>query len=171
MTADIEAITIGPGSEVEMHFSLTLPDGTVADTTRDGEPMKFTMGDGSLIDGLELVLYGLKQGERQVLSIEPRDAFGYPDEDNIHEMQREDFPAGMQLEEGIVIGFSTPSGEEVPGTIKEIKKDRVVVDFNHPLAGFEILFDVEILSINPGLNLASPAGEPETGNNSSPGGE
>ena len=153
MTADIEALTIGPGSEVLMHFSLSLVDGTVADSTNEGEPLRFVMGDGTLIEGLELVLYGLKQGDRQCLSIEPRDAFGFPDEDNIHTLPRSEFPADIPLEAGLIIGFTTPSGEEVPGAIKEIREDEVVVDFNHPLAGNEIIFDVEILEIKPGLGL------------------
>ncbi len=153
MTADIEALTIGPGSEVLMHFTLSLADGTLADSTREGEPLRFIMGDGTLIEGLELVLYGLKKGDRQCLSIEPRDAFGFPDEENVHTMPRNEFPADMQLETGLIIGFTTPSGEEVPGAIKEIRHDEVVVDFNHPLAGNEIIFDVEILEVKPGLSI------------------
>ena len=153
MSADIEALTIGPGSEVLMHFTLSLADGTVADSTDEGEPLRFVMGDGTLIEGLELVLYGLKKGDRQCLSIDPRDAFGFPDEENIHTMPRSEFPAEMQLEAGLIISFTTPSGEEVPGAIQEVKDDEVVVDFNHPLAGNEIIFDVEILEIKPGLTL------------------
>jgi FKBP-type peptidyl-prolyl cis-trans isomerase SlpA len=153
MSADIEALTIGPGSEVLMHFSLSLADGTVADSTTDDEPLRFVMGDGTLIEGLELVLYGLKKGDRQCLSIEPRDAFGFPDEDNIHTMPRSEFPDDMQLEVGMIIGFSTPSGEEVPGAIQEIKDDEIVVDFNHPLAGHEVIFDVEILEVKPGVSI------------------
>jgi FKBP-type peptidyl-prolyl cis-trans isomerase SlpA len=153
MSADIEALTIGPGSEVLMHFSLSLADGTVADSTREGEPLRFVMGDGTLIEGLELVLYGLKKGDRQCLSIEPRDTFGFPDKDNIHTMPRSEFPTDMQLEVGMIIGFSTPSGEEVPGAIQEIKEDEIVVDFNHPLAGHEVIFDVEILEVKPGVSI------------------
>jgi FKBP-type peptidyl-prolyl cis-trans isomerase SlpA len=153
MSADIEALTIGPGSEVLMHFSLSLADGTVADSTLDDEPLRFVMGDGTLIEGLELVLYGLKKGDRQCLSIEPRDAFGFPDEDNIHTMLRSEFPDEMQLEVGMIVGFSTPSGEEVPGAIQEIKDDEIVVDFNHPLAGHEVTFDVEILEVKPGVSI------------------
>ncbi|MGW8229109.1 MAG: FKBP-type peptidyl-prolyl cis-trans isomerase [Gammaproteobacteria bacterium] len=153
MSADIEALTIGPGSEVLMHFTLSLADGTVADSTRDGEPLRFVMGDGTLIEGLELVLYGLKVGDRQCLSIGPRDAFGFPDEENIHTMPRDEFPTEMQLEPGMIIGFNTPSGEEVPGAIQEMKGDEVVVDFNHPLAGHEVIFEVEILEVKPGLSI------------------
>ena len=132
-----------------MHFTLSPADGTVADASEENEPLRFIMGDGTLIEGLELVLYGLKAGDKQCLSIEPRDAFGYPDEENYHTMPRAEFPENIPLEEGVVVGFETPSGEEIPGTIKELKDDEVIVDFNHPLAGHEVIFDVEILEIKP----------------------
>ncbi|MDH5409071.1 MAG: FKBP-type peptidyl-prolyl cis-trans isomerase [Gammaproteobacteria bacterium] len=156
--ADIEALSIGPGCEVSMYFKLTLPDGTVADETTDGEPLNFTMGDGTLIEGLEMMLYGMKVGEKECLSIDPRDAFGFPEEENVHTMPRNEFAADMPMVPGTVIAFATPNGQEVPGTIKEVTDDSVIVDFNHPLAGFEVTFDVEILEIKPGITSES---EPE----------
>ena len=148
--ADIEALTIGPACEVTMHYRLSLPDGTVADESTEDEPLSFTMGDGTLIQGLELMLYGMKVGEKQCLAINPRDAFGFPDDENIHTMPRSEFSADMHIEPGMIVSFSTPAGQEVPGTIKEVTADSVLVDFNHPLAGFEVTFDVEILAIKPG---------------------
>ncbi len=145
--ANIEALTIGPGCEVSMYFRLSLPDGTVADETFEGQPLVFIMGDGTLIQGLELMLYGMKVGEKQCLSIDPRDAFGFPEEENIHNMPRSEFDAEMNIEPGMVVAFSTPAGHEVPGTIKSINDEMVAVDFNHPLTGFEVTFDVEILDI------------------------
>ena len=144
---EVEALTIGPGCEVTMHFTLALEDGTVADATIDGEPMTFNMGDGTIIEGLEMVLYGLKAGEKQSLSIEARDTFGFPDPENIHNMPMKDFSEDLKIEEGMIIGFSTPSGDEIPGAILEIKDDEVKVDFNHPLAGHEVVFSVEIINI------------------------
>jgi FKBP-type peptidyl-prolyl cis-trans isomerase SlpA len=144
---NINENAINVASEVVMHFSLSLKDGTVADGSTEDEPLSFKMGDGSLIEGLEMVLYGLKVGEKQTLEIEPRDAFGFPDEEKIHEMSRNEFADEFDIKEGVIISFSTPSGEEIPGTIIEIKDDIVVVDFNHPLAGHTIQFFVEILDI------------------------
>lgn len=106
-------------------------------------------GDGTLIQGLELMLYGMKVGEKQCLSIDPRDAFGFPEEENVHTMPRSEFDQSMNIEPGMIVAFSTPAGQEVPGTIKEVTADSVIVDFNHPLAGFEVNFDVEILDIKP----------------------
>ena len=148
--SNIEALTIGPGCEVTMYYRLSLQDGTLADETTAGEPLTFTMGDGTLIQGLELALYGMKVGEKQCLSIDPRDAFGFADEDNLHSMPRSEFADDMQVEPGMIVAFTTPAGQEVPGTIKEVTDETVLVDFNHPLAGFEVTFDVEILDIKTG---------------------
>ncbi len=144
-----ELPVIEAGSEVLMHFSLVIEDGTVADSTEGDEPMRFVMGDGSLIQGLELALYGLKAGDKQSLTIGPDVGFGFRDDDAIHMLPRSDFPADMDLEPGLIIGFSTPSGEEVPGAILAIEGDEVRVDFNHPLAGHNVRFDVEILEVKP----------------------
>ena len=138
------------GSEVEMEFTIRLEDGTVADTTVGDEPLRFVMGDGSLADGLELALFGLQAGDKQTLEIGPENAFGFADPANVHPMQRTDFPPDMQLERGMIISFATPDGDEVPGAIKEVGDSQVTVDFNHPLAGHTISFEVEILAVHNG---------------------
>jgi len=147
--ADVEQITIGPGCRVTMNFSLRFTDGTIADASEPDEPMSFVMGDGSLVQGLELALFGLKSGDTQTLELDPLHAFGFSDPENFHRMPRSEFAPELPVEEGIVLAFSTPSGEEIPGTIREVGEDEVLVDFNHPLAGHDVIFDVEILSIEP----------------------
>lgn len=147
--------TIGPGSEVVMHFTLAIEDGTVAESTVDAEPLHFVLGDGTLVEGLEHALYGLKAGDRQSLLIAPENAFGYPDEDYVITMPRSEFPADMALEPGLIIGFTTPAGHEVPGAVLEVTGESVQVDFNHPLAGHELSFDVEILEVAAGPDEAA----------------
>lgn len=147
---------IGHGSEVEMDFIIRLEDGTVAETTEDDEPLHFVMGDGTLVDGLELALYGLQAGDRQSLHIGPENAYGFPDPANVHPMPRTDFPPDMELQRGMIIGFAAPSGVEVPGMIIEVGDKQVTVDFNHPMAGHEITFEVEILSVRGGEELPLP---------------
>ena len=142
--------TIQPGSEVVMHFSITLEDGTVADSTEGEEPLQFVMGDQTLIEGLELALYGLKVGDKQSLTIDPENAYGFPDPENIHVMQRDEFPEDMEIKKGVIIAFAMPDEDEYPGTITEADEKQVTVDFNHPIAGHEITFNVEILEISNG---------------------
>jgi len=140
-------IEIRPGSKVTMHFSLTLEDGTVAESSFDGEPFEFTMGDGSLNEGLELGLYGMKTGDEETLTMTPDQTFGFHDPENIHVMPRSDFDADMELQEGLIIGFTTPAGDEVPGMIKGVSDKSVTVDFNHPLAGHELLYRIKIIEV------------------------
>lgn len=139
--------TIRAGSRVLMHFSLALPDGTEAVSTFGGEPELVVVGDGSLTEGLELAIIGLKKGDRQTLELTPEQAFGAWDEDKLQWMSRKEFSSDLALEPGLAIAFTTPSGDEVPGTITEVGAERVNVDFNHPLAGVDIVFSVEIIEV------------------------
>ncbi len=142
-------ITIG--SRVSLHFSLSLTDGTVADSSFGGEPVSVVIGDGSLDRGLELALIGLRPGDHQTLTLMPGQAFGMPDPAAVNHVPRDSFPAGMAPEPGQIIGFSTPDGQEIAGAVIEVGDEEVEVDFNHPLAGREIVFEVEILSVeDPG---------------------
>ena len=138
---------ISPASTVTLHLSLTLKDGTVAESTLDDEPLTFTMGDGSLAEGLELGLYGLRPGDTQRLELYPEQAFGLRDPGKVHQLQRADFAAELALEPGLVIGFDAPGGEELSGTIIAFDDATVEVDFNHPLAGRVVIFDVEIIAV------------------------
>lgn len=148
-----DASVIGPDSEVMMHFTLTLKDGTVAETSREGEPLEFRMGDGALVAGLERALFGLHGGSVQAIDIEPQDAFGFPDPANVHAMSIHDFSHDMPLDAGVIINFTAPTGDELPGTVVEVDDEQVLVDFNHPLCGHTIHFAVEILAVSN-----SPAG-------------
>ena len=130
--------SIAEGARVVMHYTLSLADGTVADTSRNGEPMSFQVGDGSLDPGLEQLLFGLRKGDRVRFSLAPGQAFGHRDPGNVHTMRREDFPPDLTPEEGAVVGFDTPGGDEVLGTVLEVGEDTVRVDFSHPLAGRQL---------------------------------
>ncbi len=132
------------GSTVDIKFSLCLIDGTVVDQTEADETLQFTLGDGTLFEGLERWLIGLEEGEQKQFTLFPEDAFGNPDPDNVQELSRDLFPADMDLERGLVIGFSGPAGDDIPGTIVAVEEDRVTVDFNHPLAGQVLVFDVTV---------------------------
>ena len=138
---------ISPGSTVTLHLSLTLQNGTVAESTFDDEPLTFKMGDGSLAEGLELGLYGLRSGDTQRLELYPEQAFGLHDPGKVHQLPRTDFDAQLVLEPGSIIGFDTPGGEELSGTIIAFDDATVEVDFNHPLAGRVVIFDVEIIDV------------------------
>jgi len=141
---------IQAGSHVSLLFNLSLADGTLVDGTEEDKPMAFTLGDGTMIEGLELALLGLNTGDKQTLSIPPETGFGFPDPQAIQWMPLTDFPKELKPEAGQIINFTLPNGEEVPGAILELENKRVKVDFNHPLAGLEVVFAVEIIEVKNG---------------------
>jgi FKBP-type peptidyl-prolyl cis-trans isomerase SlpA len=133
-----------------MHFSLALTDGTPVECSFDNEPLTFVMGDGTLDTGLELALMGLRPGDRQTLTLMPGQAFGNRDAAAIQQLPLELFPAGIEPEPGQIIAFAGETGEAMPGAVLSVAGDQVEVDFNHPLAGREIRFEVHILRVeNP----------------------
>ena len=138
-----------PGSQVTLHLSLALEDGTEALSTFGEEPVTLTVGDGTLQPGLELAIYGLGAGDRQTLNLMPEQAYGLRDPALIQEMPRTDFPADFDPQPGQIIAFSLPDDEEAAGSVLSADESRVEVDFNHPLAGHEVTFTVEIIEVTP----------------------
>ena len=136
------------GIRVTMHFSLMLVDQTIIDSTFDKEPASFCVGDGNLLPGFEKVLIGLAIGEEEVFEIEPQEAFGQYNDQNIQRLERASFDDD-NLEVGSVYSFENGGGE-LPGVIINIDDKFASVDFNHPLAGKLILFKVKILNIENG---------------------
>lgn len=142
-------VVIGPGTTVTLHFRLNLEDGSVVDSTFDKSPATFSTGDGQLLDGFERKLHGLAVGQRESFTVLPEDGFGQPNPNNVQTFNRSVFSDSMELAEGLVVSFADANRAELPGVVKSISDDEVVVDFNHPLAGKPIIFEVEILAIEP----------------------
>lgn len=133
-------------SRVTLHFSLKLPTGEVVDSTRDKEAATFTMQDGSLLPGFEQVLLGLKAGDKKEFLIEAEQGFGLSNPQNIQKIGREHFKE-VDLEVGLILMFKDAAGSDLPGVVKSFDNRLVEMDFNHPLAGKDILFDVEIIEV------------------------
>ncbi len=144
---------IEPGSRVRIWFSLRLEDGTEVDGSADGDELEFVMGDGSLASGLEMALLGMGPGDHETVRIGPElSGFGERSDEAVQTLPRSDFPADMALAPGVVIAFETPGGEELPGLVRAVSPDTVTVDLNHPLAGHELTFEVEIRQVDQAAN-------------------
>ena len=149
-----ERAAIAPGSTVAMHFSLLLEDGHQVDSTRNGQPATFVVGDGSLPEGFESVLLGLEPGDDAQFELDPEAAFGPHREENVQWMPEGRFD-GMDLELGLIVSFAQAEGE-LPGVVSAIENGKVCVDFNHPLAGKRLIFDVSVISVTPQSDRSSP---------------
>lgn len=141
-----QELRIGPDREVTLHFALKLENGDVVDSTFDKQPATFKVGDGNLLPGFEVALYGFKAGDKRSLQIEPENAFGQPNPQNVQVMPRGQFQ-DMELSEGLLIIFNDAANAELPGVVKAFDEQQVTIDFNHPLAGKTLSFDVEIIEV------------------------
>ena len=139
-------IAIGPGTAVTLHFALLLEDGSEVDSTFERSPASFVFGDGNLLPGVEAKLQGLTAGQQATLTLAPEDAFGQRNPANIQRMPRSQF-ADIELSEGLVLNFADAANTELPGVVSAIDGEQVEIDFNHPLAGQQLGFRVEILDV------------------------
>lgn len=157
--SDAAVLRVGPQMRVTMHFAVRLMDGTELDSTFSKAPATFVWGDESLLPGFEKALNGLKAGDKRSVFIAAKQGFGDHNPDNIQHFRRHEFAPDMVLSEGAVVSFKDASGAELPGVIvknddedgvgevKDEEGEWVKVDFNHPLAGRELTFEVEILEV------------------------
>jgi len=143
----MQDLPIGPGTRVTLHFTLMLPDGHKVDSTRSGKPAQLDVGDGNLPENFEQLLYGLFEGDSRSFNVSPEKAFGQHNPSNVQSFKRHSFGADMVLERGVVVSFADAGQSELPGVITKVEGDMVTVDFNHPLAGRELVFEVEILNV------------------------
>ncbi|EIK47078.1 ribosomal protein S2 [Cellvibrio sp. BR] len=142
-------LAIGPGTKITLHFALQLDNGELVDTNFERDPATFTVGDGNLLPGFEKALFGMLEGEHKTVVIKPEDGFGQRNPNNIQEIARSQFSPDLELSEGLMLSFADAQKTELPGVVVSFDEDVVVVDFNHPLAGRDILFEVAILKIEP----------------------
>jgi FKBP-type peptidyl-prolyl cis-trans isomerase SlpA len=141
--------TIQPGSRITLHYELRLADETVVDSTRGDEPATFVIGSGELVEILERRLLGLTAGERRHFEISATESQMLVSAEAVQVLARSDFPTELALEPGQVFGFAMPTGEEVPGLIVSVTDTEIIVDFSHPLAGRDLIFEVEIIAVEP----------------------
>jgi FKBP-type peptidyl-prolyl cis-trans isomerase SlpA len=134
-------------SKITLRYAVSLADGTVIEEA-DESPETIQLGQGEFINELEQKLYGMKAGDTDDIIIPAlEDLFGVYDESRIQQLEHSVFDEGEAPQLGHIIEFSLPNGSAVPGIIREITKETVQVDFNHPLCGRDIMFAVDIVSV------------------------
>lgn len=142
-------VSVGEGTRVYLNFSVSLEDGSEVDTNFGQDSVCFDVGDGSLLPGFERLIFGMSPGERQMFVVPPENAFGQPNDSNVQTLPRAHFDDDAELEIGMVFAFEEAGGGEVPGMLISFDEEEVTVDFNHPLSGRTILFDVQVHRVEP----------------------
>jgi len=133
---------------VSIHYTLKDSSGTILDSSSGREPLTYLHGHGNIIPGLERALEGTSVGHRSHVAVEAKDAYGETNPDLVFEAPREHFPSDMKLEAGTRVYAEGPEGP-VSFTVVRVTEDGAVLDGNHPLAGKQLHFDVEVVDVRP----------------------
>ena len=135
------------GDKIKVHYHGRLNDGQTFDTSSGREPLEFEVGSGMVIRGFDEGVKGMAVGEKKTITIPFDQAYGPRNPEMIIEMPKDRFPKDMELEVGMPLGMSDGHGQQFEVTITEIKDDSVMLDANHPLAGQDLIFDLELVEI------------------------
>ena len=138
---------IKSGDVVRIHYKGSLDDGTVFDSSEGRDPLEFTVGAGQIIPGLDKALPGMAVGEEKVVRAVADEAYGQAHPEATQAVPRGDIPAEIPLELGMRLNMQTPQGQEVPVTVTEITDESVTLDANHPLAGKDLTFEIQVVSV------------------------
>jgi peptidylprolyl isomerase len=135
------------GDTVKVHYTGTLEDGTVFDSSRDREPLEFTLGKGQLIKGFENAVLGMSIGETKTVRIPSNEAYGPRRDELLLKFSKTDFPPDMEPIEGLVLNLRNPDGRSLVARITEVSGDSVTLDANHPMAGNDLTFKIDLVEI------------------------
>ena len=135
------------GDSVSIHYVGTLTDGTTFDSSEGRDPLAFTVGSGQIIPGLDKAIPGMAVGDKKTVNIPAAEAYGDADPNARQEVPREQIPADIPLNPGTALQMQTPQGQVVNVTVAEVSDESVVLDANHPLAGKDLTFAIELVSI------------------------
>lgn len=132
---------------VKVHYTGKLADGQVFDSSEGKEPIEFTLGQGKLIPGFEKGLVDMKVNEKKTITIPKEEAYGEPRAELIQEVPKSQLPEDITPEVGMGLVSRNPEGQEMNLVVADVKDETIVVDANHPLAGKDLIFDLEVVEI------------------------
>jgi len=135
------------GDKVKVHYTGKLKDDTVFDSSREREPLEFTVGSGQMIKGFDLAVEGMKVGENKQVEIPSAEAYGERSPEAMIEVEKTQLPPNMEPEKGMQLEATSQDGRRQVLIIEEVKETTVVLDANHPLAGKELIFDIELVEV------------------------
>lgn len=141
--------TVGPGSHLTLHYRISLADAPHAEvlSTFGGNPATLVLGSGELAPTLERCLVGVESGGPRVFMLAPEEAFGGYRDELLQRVPADAFPDSLAVEPGQVIEFAAPGGTRLAGLVKSLEEGEALVDFNHPLAGRPIRFEVQVIAV------------------------
>lgn len=136
------------GTTVSIHYTGTLADGSTFDSSQGRDPLSFTMGEGQIIPGLEAAIDGMAEGDEKTVTIPAEQAYGPHHAEAIQQVPREAVPDHIPLDLGTQLQVQTPDGKTLPVVITDVTETEITLDANHPLAGKDLTFAVEVVSVD-----------------------
>lgn len=136
------------GDTVKVHYTGTLQGGEVFDSSREREPLEFTLGQGQLIPGFEKAVIGMSVGDTTSAEIPSAEAYGERNPEMEVQIKKEQLPEGMDPQVGMQLQLNQPNGQAIPVQVTKIEGEEVTIDANHPLAGKDLKFDIELVEIS-----------------------
>jgi len=136
------------GDTVQIHYTGTLEDGSVFDSSQDRDPLEFKVGSGMIIPGLDVALPGMAVGDKKSVNVPCDDAYGPVNPALRQEVPRDGIPENIPLDIGTTLQMQTPDGQAMPVVVVNVTEEQVLLDANHPLAGKDLVFDIELVAID-----------------------
>lgn len=141
------------GDTVQVHYTGRLTNGTVFDSSQGRDPLQFQVGSGMVIKGFDEGVKGMEVGDKKTVEIPVEDAYGPANEEMVFEFERSQIPADIPLEVGMTLNMHQDGNPRVvPVIVRGLTDNTVFLDANHPLAGEDLIFDIELVNVNPGAS-------------------
>lgn len=144
------------GDKVKVHYHGRLRSGETFDSSQGRDPLEFTVGAGQMIKGFDEGVKGMKAGDKKTVEIDAAEAYGQKEEANLIEFPKDQFPPDSTPEPGQQLMLSNDQGQQFPVVIAEVKESTVILDANHPLAGQDLIFDIEMVEVQPVSRIIMP---------------
>lgn len=136
------------GDKVKVHYTGRLQDGSVFDSSVDREPLEFEVGAGMMIAGFDKAVNGMNIGDKKTAEIPANEAYGEKNDEMVVDVPKAQLPPDLKPEVGQQLAMQQPNGQSVPVVVTKVEAETVQIDANHPLAGKDLIFDIELVSIN-----------------------
>jgi len=135
------------GNTVKVHYTGKLKDGTIFDSSKDKEPLEFIIGDGKMIKGFDVAVEGMKVGDDKSITIPSDEAYGEKREDMMLDVPLDQVPAEIKPEVGMDLSIQNQQGQPTPVKVVHVDESKITLDANHPLAGQDLVFDINLVDV------------------------
>lgn len=139
--------TVKANDTVRVHYTGKLNNGEIFDSSVDRDPLQFTVGAGQMIPGFDKAVEGMELNQQKTVTMGPDDAYGPVNKDLFHKVERTQLPEDLKPEVGQVLMAGSPDGREMQVRVTEVAEDNITIDANHPLAGQDLTFDIQVVEI------------------------